>query len=55
MDPRRAGRVAPCGRDPRPPVSAATGWAVKRSNWLLWGIQELARTSWGAERRFNFP
>ena len=42
------------GRDPRPPLSAATGWAVKSSDWMLWGIVELPRMNWGAERRCRF-
>jgi tungsten cofactor oxidoreducase radical SAM maturase len=42
------------GRDPRPPLPAATGWAVKSSDWLLWGIVELPRMNWGAERRCRF-
>lgn len=42
------------GRDERPPLSATTGWAVKSSDWLLWGIVELPRMNWGAERRCRF-
>ncbi len=42
------------GRDERPPLSAASGWAVKSSDWLLWGIVELPRMNWGAERRCGF-
>ena len=42
------------GRDPRPPLTAASGWAVRSSDWMLWGIVELPRMSWGAERRCRF-
>ena len=42
------------GRDPRPPLPAATGWAVRSSDWMLWGIVELPRMNWGAERRCRF-
>ena len=42
------------GRDPRPPLPAAAGWAVKSSDWMLWGIVELPRMNWGAERRCRF-
>ena len=42
------------GREPRAPLSAASGWAVKSGDWLLWGIVELPRMNWGAERRCRF-
>jgi Fe-coproporphyrin III synthase len=42
------------GREPRPSLPIATGWAVKSSDWLLWGIVELPRMNWGAERRCRF-
>ena len=30
------------------------GWPVKSGDWLLWGVMELPRMSWGAERRCRF-
>jgi len=42
------------GRDERPPLPIAIGWATKSSDWLLWGIVELPRMNWGAERRCRF-
>jgi Fe-coproporphyrin III synthase len=42
------------GRDERSPLPAIRGWAVKSSDWLLWGIVDLPRMNWGAERRCRF-
>jgi tungsten cofactor oxidoreducase radical SAM maturase len=42
------------GRDERSPLPAATGWAVRSGDWMLWGIVELPRMNWGAERRCRF-
>jgi len=30
------------------------GWPVMSGDWLLWGMMELPRMSWGAERRCRF-
>ena len=38
--------------DARLPVPI--GWPVKSGDWLLWGVMELPRMSWGAERRCRF-
>lgn len=42
------------GRDERPPLPLPPGWALNSSGWLLWGIVELPRMNWGAERRCRF-
>jgi tungsten cofactor oxidoreducase radical SAM maturase len=41
------------GYEPRPPFSAG-GWPVKADAWVIWGILELPRMHWGAERRCRF-
>jgi len=42
------------GRDERPPLPIPPGWALRSGPWLLWGIVELPRMNWGAERRCRF-
>jgi len=41
------------GYEPRPPFNAS-GWPVKADAWVIWGISELPRMHWGAERRCRF-
>ncbi len=41
-------------RDETPALPISTGWAVESSGWVLWGILELPRMNWGAERRCRF-
>lgn len=41
------------GYEPRPPLSAGS-WPVKADAWVMWGILELPRMYWGAERRCRF-
>lgn len=41
-------------RDETPSFPPAAGWAVRRGDWLLWGLMELPRMNWGAERRCRF-
>jgi len=41
------------GYEPRPPFSAGS-WPVKADAWVMWGILELPRMYWGAERRCRF-
>ncbi len=31
-----------------------TGWAMQAGAWVIWGIEELPRMYWGAERRCHF-
>jgi len=42
------------GRDETPALPVSTGWAVNSGDWLLWGMLELPRMNWGAERRCRF-
>ncbi len=42
------------GRDETEPLPPAPGWALESDGWLLWGIVELPRMNWGAERRCRF-
>ena len=42
------------GKDERPSLPIPPGWALKSGLWLLWGIVEMPRMSWGAERRCRF-
>lgn len=42
------------GKDERPSLPIPPGWALKNGLWLLWGIVEMPRMSWGAERRCRF-
>lgn len=42
------------GRDETPPLPLSPGWALNVGGWLLWGIVELPRMNWGAERRCRF-
>ncbi|MBI5966436.1 MAG: tungsten cofactor oxidoreductase radical SAM maturase [Deltaproteobacteria bacterium] len=41
------------GYEPRPPFSSGS-WPVKADAWVMWGILELPRMYWGAERRCRF-
>ncbi len=43
----------------RPPgdiqsLPPSIGWPVRSGDWLLWGVIELPRMNWGAERRCRF-
>jgi looped-hinge helix DNA binding domain, AbrB family len=42
------------GRDETPSFPLPPGWALNVGGWLLWGIVELPRMNWGAERRYRF-
>ncbi|MGB9775211.1 MAG: tungsten cofactor oxidoreductase radical SAM maturase [Anaerolineae bacterium] len=42
------------GRDETEPLPLPPGWALESGGWLLWGIVELPRMNWGAERRCRF-
>ncbi|MCX7855431.1 MAG: SPASM domain-containing protein [Anaerolineae bacterium] len=42
------------GRDETPSLPLPPGWALESGGWLLWGIVELPRMNWGAERRCRF-
>ena len=42
------------GRNETPPLPPSIGWPVESDGWLLWGIVELPRMNWGAERRCRF-
>ncbi|MGQ9709274.1 MAG: tungsten cofactor oxidoreductase radical SAM maturase [Anaerolineae bacterium] len=42
------------GRDETPPLPPLPGWALNAGGWLLWGIVELPRMNWGAERHCRF-
>ncbi|MBO9369682.1 MAG: tungsten cofactor oxidoreductase radical SAM maturase [Chloroflexi bacterium] len=42
------------GRDETPSFPLPPGWALNVGGWLLWGIVELPRMNWGAERRCRF-
>jgi len=44
----------PCIQDETPSFPPSSGWAVRRGDWLLWGLMELPRMNWGAERRCRF-
>lgn len=41
------------GYEPRRPLSAGS-WPVKADAWVMWGILDFPRMSWGAERRCRF-
>jgi len=41
------------GYEPSPPLAAGS-WPVKADAWVMWGILELPRMYWGAERRCRF-
>ncbi len=41
-------------RDEVPPLPSLPGWPFKSGDWLLWGVVELPRMNWGAERRCRF-
>lgn len=41
------------GYEPRSPLSASS-WPVRADAWVMWGILDLPRMSWGAERRCRF-
>jgi tungsten cofactor oxidoreducase radical SAM maturase len=41
------------GYEPRAPFNAGS-WPVKADAWVMWGILELPRMWWGAERRCRF-
>ncbi|MCX7683060.1 MAG: tungsten cofactor oxidoreductase radical SAM maturase, partial [Anaerolineae bacterium] len=41
-------------RDEAAPLPSAVGWPFRSGDWLLWGIIELPRMNWGAERRCRF-
>ena len=41
------------GREPAEPLRAAS-WHVKADAWVLWGMLDLPRMHWGAERRCAF-
>jgi tungsten cofactor oxidoreducase radical SAM maturase len=41
------------GREPAEPLRAAS-WHVKADAWVLWGMLDLPRMHWGAERRCPF-
>ncbi|MDW8069524.1 MAG: tungsten cofactor oxidoreductase radical SAM maturase [Anaerolineae bacterium] len=41
-------------RDETPSLPLPPGWALESGGWLLWGIAELPRMNWGAERRCRF-
>lgn len=41
-------------RDQVAPLPSAVGWPFRSGDWLLWGIVELPRMNWGAERRCRF-
>jgi len=42
------------GRNETPSFPVPAGWPVRCGDWLLWGIMELPRMNWGAERRCRF-
>ncbi len=41
------------GYEPRPPLKSG-GWSVRADAWVTWGILEMPRMHWGAERRCRF-
>ncbi|MCS7286587.1 MAG: tungsten cofactor oxidoreductase radical SAM maturase [Anaerolineae bacterium] len=41
-------------RNEIPPFPSFPGWPFRSGDWLLWGVMELPRMSWGAERRCRF-
>ncbi len=41
------------GYEPQMPLEAS-GWPVQVGAWVLWGVLELPRMHWGAERRCRF-
>lgn len=41
------------GYEPRAPLSAGS-WPIKADAWVMWGILDFPRMSWGAERRCRF-
>ncbi len=41
------------GYEPVPPLKTHS-WALRAGEWVLWGVEELPRMHWGAERRCRF-